>query len=280
MWYIFINMRMLLRLRYWLIGAITFIIGVLFVAHEQHRATEKYKAHRAEYCATLSASTEQKKACEEEGASAKDYLPWWYVLVAWPDGIAAWGLLLTLGAIAWQAVETRRAAGASADSAKAALEQAKIARQALRLQFRPKLGVRSISLEESENSFHVKVVIANRGGLPAYIHGGDITLSWLYKHPSKMDIKPMILGSSTVQPGSQNSFGMSMRDNDMLRYKHYLTEATKRPEHNPIIRLRCEGTLSYFDDSNAYRYIGFSRIHDVETGQWTPSTDTSREYDE
>jgi hypothetical protein len=34
----------------------------------------------------------------------------WHKLVAWPEGITAWAILLTLGAIAWQAWETRAAA--------------------------------------------------------------------------------------------------------------------------------------------------------------------------
>lgn len=35
---------------------------------------------------------------------------WWNVLLAWPEGITAWLLLLTLGGIVWQAWETRKAA--------------------------------------------------------------------------------------------------------------------------------------------------------------------------
>ncbi|MGB6686326.1 MAG: hypothetical protein WBE76_00620 [Terracidiphilus sp.] len=35
---------------------------------------------------------------------------WWNVILAWPEGITAWLLLLTLGGIVWQAWETREAA--------------------------------------------------------------------------------------------------------------------------------------------------------------------------
>lgn len=42
---------------------------------------------------------------------------WWYVLLAWPEGITAWLLLLTLGAIVWQAWETRKAAQSTESSA-------------------------------------------------------------------------------------------------------------------------------------------------------------------
>jgi hypothetical protein len=40
----------------------------------------------------------------------------WHKLVTWPEGITAWAILFTLGAIIWQAVETRKAAIAARDS--------------------------------------------------------------------------------------------------------------------------------------------------------------------
>lgn len=42
--------------------------------------------------------------------------PWWHKLLAWPEGITAWLLLLTLGAIIWQSWETRKAAQATEKS--------------------------------------------------------------------------------------------------------------------------------------------------------------------
>lgn len=48
----------------------------------------------------------------------------WHKLITWPEGITAWLIMLTLGAIIWQACETRKAAEAARDAAKAALLQA------------------------------------------------------------------------------------------------------------------------------------------------------------
>jgi hypothetical protein len=48
----------------------------------------------------------------------------WHKLITWPEGITAWLIMLTLGAIVWQAWETRKAAEATRDAAKAALLQA------------------------------------------------------------------------------------------------------------------------------------------------------------
>jgi hypothetical protein len=49
----------------------------------------------------------------------------WHKLVAWPEGITAWLLMLTLGAIIWQSSETRRSANAAKKAAKAALLSAR-----------------------------------------------------------------------------------------------------------------------------------------------------------
>jgi hypothetical protein len=103
-----------------LLGCAAIVVGVSFVASKQQTAAEKYHRHRKEYCAGMRSFTpEQEKACEEEADSSGDYLPWGYKLVAWPEGIATWAFLATLGAIIWQAVETRRAARATADAASA-----------------------------------------------------------------------------------------------------------------------------------------------------------------
>lgn len=39
--------------------------------------------------------------------------PWWHPLIAWPEGITVWVILLTLIVIGWQSLETRNAARAA-----------------------------------------------------------------------------------------------------------------------------------------------------------------------
>jgi hypothetical protein len=48
----------------------------------------------------------------------------WHKLVAWPEGVTTWAIMLTLGAIVWQAWETRKAANASKLAAEAARDSA------------------------------------------------------------------------------------------------------------------------------------------------------------
>jgi len=49
----------------------------------------------------------------------------WHKLIAWPEGITTWAIMLTLGAIVWQTWETRKAAKGAGESAAAAIIQTK-----------------------------------------------------------------------------------------------------------------------------------------------------------
>jgi hypothetical protein len=100
----------------WIVGAAIVFGAITFVAYKQHDAVEKYRRHHQEYCSALVASAEQTKACTEEGTSAKDYMPWGYELVAWPDGITTWAIIFTGFAIVWQSWETRKAGEAALKS--------------------------------------------------------------------------------------------------------------------------------------------------------------------
>jgi hypothetical protein len=54
----------------------------------------------------------------QKAKSSESDPPWWHVFFTWPEGITAWAIMLTLGAIIWQAWETRKAATAAGDSIK------------------------------------------------------------------------------------------------------------------------------------------------------------------
>jgi hypothetical protein len=112
-----------------------FVAAALFMAYKQREASRMYVAHHELYCDAFMASEDQKAACKEEGASDKDYLPWWYELIRWPEGITTWALVATLGAITWQATlmgthaeHLKELAAAATDSAKAAKDTAEAVR--------------------------------------------------------------------------------------------------------------------------------------------------------
>jgi hypothetical protein len=57
--------------------------------------------------------------CTTQAENGKNKPQGWHKFVTWPEGIATWALILTLGAIGWQSCETRKAAKAANRSAEA-----------------------------------------------------------------------------------------------------------------------------------------------------------------
>lgn len=90
------------------------IVGaIIFVARKQHTAAEEYEAAREKRCSASSLDPKQQDACKYKRDGPQNYLPWWYVLVAWPEGITVWAIIFTLIVIAKQTSETRKAAEAA-----------------------------------------------------------------------------------------------------------------------------------------------------------------------
>ena len=97
------------------------VLGVIVsVAYDQHHTRQKYQAQAQADCIALAISVEEKHSCEKEAQSRKDYSPWWYMLVAWPEGITTWAVIATGFAITYQSVETAKAAKATEVAAIAA----------------------------------------------------------------------------------------------------------------------------------------------------------------
>ena len=100
------------------------VCAIVFVASKQHTAAEKYEAERKARCFDLSLNREQQDTCKHERDSRSDYLPWWYVLVAWPEAITTWAIVATGLVIGWQSYESRKSANAAESAAVAANKSA------------------------------------------------------------------------------------------------------------------------------------------------------------
>jgi hypothetical protein len=100
-------------MRKWLFCAGIIAVAIVFVAYEQHYTREKYDAESEKACIQLAISVEEKHACEKEAQNRKDYAPWWYALMTWPEGITTWAIIGTGLVIAWQSSETRKSARAA-----------------------------------------------------------------------------------------------------------------------------------------------------------------------
>jgi hypothetical protein len=177
--------KKLLDFRNLIIGATVVVAAIFFVAYQQHNAAEKYKCHRAEYCASLLATAEQKKACIEEGANAHDYLPWGYELFGWPEGITTWAIIATGFVIGWQAWETRRAAEASEKSFEALKRQTDIQKASMSQWVDASfVAIRTTKITTIPNSNEIETAsicltgeIRNRTPLPLTINRIKVTIS-------------------------------------------------------------------------------------------------------
>lgn len=111
---------MLKELVFWgkFVLAVSVVIGAIVVlTYKERQADDKYKQECQNRVAQVAPNSAEQKIGASECQDPKQYMPWWHVLVAWPEGITAWLLMLTLGAIIWQAWETRKAAKGSLLSA-------------------------------------------------------------------------------------------------------------------------------------------------------------------
>jgi hypothetical protein len=92
----------------------------------------------------------------------------WHKLVAWPEGITAWAIMLTLGAIIWQAWETRKAAEAAAKGANAAKDGVAVSMNAERAWIIDQASPIA-SLPHPGIPFRAFVTLTNKGRVPARV---------------------------------------------------------------------------------------------------------------
>jgi hypothetical protein len=97
----------------WLVGLLAFMVLTVALFANQHRLLRAAEVNRQHECFTHSITAESMHKCVEEARGREDYLPWWYGLIAWPQGLETWAVILTLAAIAWQSNETRKSAVAA-----------------------------------------------------------------------------------------------------------------------------------------------------------------------
>jgi len=114
-----IVLRILIQKFRWVAVSLVIIGAVVFVARKEHTAAQEYERDREARCVIVPLTLQQQEACKHERDSSDDYLQWWYVLVAWPNGITTWAIIGTGIIIAWQAQQTKLAAVGAKDAAEA-----------------------------------------------------------------------------------------------------------------------------------------------------------------
>jgi hypothetical protein len=96
-----------------IVAAVALIIAVVFVA----RYNKDYDASGKGYDAKCVDASEPSTGvgsfvCTiqpgQEAQNGKSGSAWWHILLTWPEGITTWAVILTLGAITWQAFLMRK----------------------------------------------------------------------------------------------------------------------------------------------------------------------------
>ena len=172
-------MLRILRFKYWIGGFSLVALLISCVAYEEHRAADKYKTHRTEYCSAFSTTTQQKESCLEERAESQDYVPWEIGIVSWPAGVTAWAIILTLFVIGWQSNETRRSAAATERSVAIANRQIEMMKDKERA--RVEVSANSFILRNNSPTFWYIVgdlKVRNLGMSRAYIKTFQAEMVW------------------------------------------------------------------------------------------------------
>ncbi len=119
--------------------------AVTAVTYKDQQIRVKYKRECQEHMAEVAADGGDPLSSADDCKNPEDYMPWWDVLVAWPEGITTWAILLTLGAISWQAFEARKATAVAQDAVNAAygsLAYAEAQFELMKEKERPRLNLR------------------------------------------------------------------------------------------------------------------------------------------
>lgn len=140
-----------LRLAGWWVFALALVTGaIVLMACKYEKARIEYQSACRSDMARMETFFGHKQDGADECSDPKEYMPWGYILIAWPDGITAWALLLTLWVIGYQSYHTRRAADGALLNAEAALRQAKLVEEQVALQRSERRGVLEVSCEPIE----------------------------------------------------------------------------------------------------------------------------------
>lgn len=154
--------------------AVVVIFGLaVFVSRQYQAASQKCEKECRQgkpVSPSPSSPTENCNKCKE---NAERNFPRWYRLFGWPEGIGTWAILLTLMAIAEQTYQTRRAADAGKEAARAALEQIRVeknrerARLVIRARDRPEISEAGPLLKDGQMVI-ARVSVSNEGPTKAY----------------------------------------------------------------------------------------------------------------
>lgn len=273
---------------------LTVAVVVIAVTGKYESARRKYQSEcQSKVSHILAANPKQNQAGSDECKDAKEYMPWGYVLVAWPEGLGAWVVILTLIGIFWQSNETHRAAEGALLSAEAVLQQARITEKQLALMFRKERGFLEINgngLETKDGPDHVwnlvgDIQLTNSGNLPLRVfHGEGECLVVRAEEPvpsmAGRKLQKIGLPNTWIRPKSRGS----REEFWSVEIKESKTQFARLLIHVEV-QLILRGRIDYESHGSAWRrFYGFTWISDkskgeggITKGQWVEDSEQENE---
>jgi len=133
----------------WILGMVLIAGAVVAVTYKDQQARVKYQRECQEHMASIAVPVGKYTSGGDECKDPKDYMPWWDILVAWPEGITTWAIILTLGAISWQAFEARKSTDVARDAVNAAYVSVTFAEAQWKLMIEEKRARLDLSLQHT-----------------------------------------------------------------------------------------------------------------------------------
>jgi len=165
------------------LGVTGLIVTIVLMTCKYQNSRKEQVRTATELSLPTAISPPQDANSKKQCSDCTGKTPCWYILLAWPEGITVWVVILTFAVIGWQADETRKTAEAT--QCAVALQERTAKRQ-----LRAYMAVRKSRLILHEDgSVEAKIKLANCGQTPAYdLKGGVYCRFDMY--PIR-DIKPI-----------------------------------------------------------------------------------------
>jgi hypothetical protein len=154
--------------RFAILAAVSFAVAAV-PAHDQlngKHPTSQSQQSQIEPPAPVVAPGISNQATSDHQQDPKDRAQGWHKLVTWPEGITAWLVMLTFGAIVWQAWETRKAAEAARDGIR--LQETAYSQWVAFSNW-------SVEFREERHQLRIRVEIVNQTAFPLTLNRASIT---------------------------------------------------------------------------------------------------------
>jgi len=229
-------------MRIFMVVAVLALAPVTMAVQNQPSGTQERKAAQQ---SNPTAPVTVNCNCTTQTDDGKDQPQGWHKLIAWPEGVATWALIFTLGAIVWQAIETRRS---------------------VQVSLRPRLIIRGIAVDSDVKGWqgwHVECQIVNVGGSKAWVTESNLTIDRLGitaedRLPTfpPYDLDRNWLGTWGIAPAEHKRIRIALGAAGSAVMLSFLRTAREQ-NVNVIDNVYCFGFLQYRDAFRIQRRTAF-----------------------